>query len=419
VRGRHVPNDLILTEQDIRGVLQSIGSVMPVVCDAIGLSEARSLVLENLVRADYETYMLPALLRRSTPKGATITELVGAGHVGRTGVYESLDGLIEDLERCAIAIALLFEARGDFVKTTAWCLVDVSSPVGKAAKGPGIVGGRQHFYGLALVGGDMCLPACLRIPADGIDEKGLATEIAAMLKLAAEVALQLRDYARGGPVELVALGVDWQRLAAHRSSHTVLVPELHVGPARSERRWPTPLRPNAGALSEMLQSLPIDRLVVESVDDPLEEPEAWDRIAADKLEKMLAFVPPMGLNTAIRPSDVTYLLRHDGLKLYRYDHFRPTASTGGGISHGLSFDLAGFDTSVDKWRGLAEALAFVEFLTTNVNPPNCSARFGRLHAPARIKSPSGRPLLCAARMIENDLLVCEARVRQAAELLVV
>jgi hypothetical protein len=417
VRDRHVPTDLVLTEGDLLIALDEIGTVLPVVCEALRVPHARSILIENLVRGDFETYLQPALGESEVPKSATMREIGRAAHIGHSALYNMLDSLIFALESCALAIPLLLEARGEFVNHTVWYVTELDSPVGKEASGPGIVAGRQQLYGLARAGGDMCLPACLRAPAENIDKKQLTKAITDMLKRANDVTAALRVYARSQENGLATLDVDTGKLIEGTSGDTLLAPELHVGMS-ANGDWRTSIAPNAAALWEAVRPLGIARVVVESSVDHLAEPDGWTRVPPERLEQMLPFASQMGLDTAVRASEVAYLLRRDGLALHRHQHVDvPPSRALTGISQSMSFEIAGFDDLLSN-RRWAEAIGYIEYLVTSEHPRGCAARFGERHVPGAIKAPNARPLLCAIRMISNDLLVSAARRRQVNELFV-
>lgn len=395
--------------------MEAVGIVMPIVCEALGLPPSRCLVLENLVRGDLETYMSTAIEDSAAPKIAAMRHLGDAGHIGHTALYKMLDdGLVADMERCALAVPLLLEMRGDFVNRTVWCAVELKSQVGKEAQGPGIVAGRQLLFGLALAGGDMCLPACLQAPDEEIDETHVTHQIAGMVERVADVADQLRRYACTRDNGLAAFNVDANALAERPGMSTLLVPQLHLRTS-THGEWSLPVRPNAAALWEAMRPHSVRRLVVESTANPNTEPEAWDRISPEVLGQLLSLASQTGLDTAVRPSEVTYLLRADGHALHRHQHGDISPSRAlAGIAQGMSFEIEGFENHGER-RNWAEAIAYIEFLATSECVMRCTRRFGESHSPAAIKAPNARGLLCAVRMIENDLMVSAARQRQAAE----
>jgi hypothetical protein len=141
----------------------------------------------------------------------------------------------------------------------------------------------------------------------------------------------------------------------------------------------------------------------------------------------------MGLNTAVRASEVTYLVRHDGLIFHRHQHLagalnahdirggrgphRGAGEEAVAMASSMSLDVAGFGLDDHAERlGWAKAIGFCEFMATNASLLGCPLRFGERHAPASIQAPNARPLLCAVRMISNALLVAAVRRRQAGEL---
>jgi hypothetical protein len=416
VRDQHVSGEVVIIEPDLLDALDSIGTVIPIVCEALGFSAARSLQIESLIRADYETYVLPALRARRTPKVATVKGLANEGNIARSAVNKSLESFTEELEECALALPMLYQARGEFVARSAWHVVEIRSPVGKGASGPGIVGGQQLLYGLARVGGDICLPTFLRAPDAHTDEKIVTRVIHDALERAHAVAAKLSDYALTDEHALRALDISPASLAEQTVAGALLVPQLHVGSASEDSEWALPVHPNAGALWEMVRPLGIERLVAEAPDDPRTDLGAWDRIPPEQLRQLLAFAGQMGLDTAVRGSAVTYLLRADGLIYHRHQHAGAGARASRGVAQRMSFDVAGFHDPLDRLRARAEAIGYIEYLATSETPLRCAERFGAQHAPALIKAPNARPLLCALRMITNDLVVCAARRRQAQEL---
>ena len=405
MKRRHVPGPLVLTEADVIAAEALLDETFPHLHGgALGIDMSTSWMIRSLLRADLEL-LTPAVLGTERHRVSTVGQLAARGHVSRSSIY-SASSLAPSMARCALALVTLLAARGDFGDATVWRACDLSSPVGRGANGPGIVGGRQQLFGISLAGGDVDVPAILATPTANLDKAGLRSELEQMVGAVLHVADEVRAYA-----ESELLGLDAQRGLAVRPA--LLAPQLNVG--TPVLGWLYPIALGDTNLAQVAVRNGFASAVVEIEATPYGQ-HGWRRIEPDRLARLLGLVGSVDLDISIQPSAVTYWVREavEGKSgaLHRRQH-STGHEAGTAVAGDLNYVVEGLDLRNNQ--ELARALAYVELLASG-RGQRFVQTFGEQLAPTLVKasSPELRSMYRSMRMILNAALVSVGRSRQAA-----
>jgi hypothetical protein len=415
MRRRYVSVPFELRPEDIPAATELLAQAVPIVFDALGFDETSRLKIQALLRSDL-IYLEPFLLEPSSRRPAmTVSRLAKGANIARSNVYTHSGDLATKAQRCALALTMLLAARGDFCDASMWMVCELDSRVGRGSTSPGRVGSRQRLWGIALVGGDVMLPAFLAAPADEMDETRLAKALNHMLRELSRVAERLRSYAStpaaNGRLEVLGLTAD--DLLAYTAMNTILVPELHLRPG--PRPWLGPIALPRETAQTLVDDHGFGHAIVEISDDPYGCPAEWKHLSWKALAELAPYVAHADLDLGFKPSSASYFFRRDGTVLHRRQH--PTSADGKqALANDLSYAISGFD--LRNIESMGTAIAYIEFLATKTHIQQCGERYAEQLTPALLKAHEAeqRALVRALRMTRNSALVAVGRDRQAREL---
>jgi hypothetical protein len=419
-----ITSALAITAEDLAPAWTLLETAMPVLLGGARTGKVVGGTVMNYLKADYQTYVRPAIERRRRPTCLFAETLATNAAWSRTAMYDQLPDLVPQAEACAIALVMLLDLRQDFLGHRIWQLCELDSHVGRGAKGPGIPehGQFQRLFGLMLGGLDMHLPALVETPASRqLDSAGAARQISSLIKRLGDTQTALaRSASAVRPEALQELETTTQGLMRYRAPADLLVPRLLIGADRGAGRF-TALGPEPSDVPQILAQANLKRAVVEVDHEPYRGSLPWiDEIL---LNEYFGEAVGVRLDVSFRAASASYALTGDLQKspvLHRHQHEddRQGASARAGD---MSFALVGFGLAADCERtldeSLAAAIAYAEFMATSTHPSECAQRFGAALAPSYIKSHDDLPrrFVRALRVISNSALASVARKRQHFE----
>lgn len=418
IRTRHVPGPLVTQHDDVAATRALLEDVMPTVCAIVGVSDEVQAKITSLLRSDAQYVENVIAGPGRTRPVMTVHRLAKHAALSRPSLYRDLPALSRASEELAIALVLVLAARGDYCDATVWQVCELDTQVGRDASGPGIVGGRQRLFGIALAGGDVVVPAILQTPVADMLEVDFVSELDTMLESVATVISKTRQFARSSNGQLLArVGITPSTIDRYAPESTLLGTELHLG-RRAPAGWESPTRVTGSAIAKVAFNHGF-RHVVYQTDRSLDDELEWMLIRAPALREIAGRVAVSGFDLAIRPSRVSYLTHtgHAGVgALQRRQLFATPDDRGFALAGSLGFHAAGF--SLDRADELAKAVTYAEFLATNEHSGSMLDRFSRQLTPALVKAqnPESRALIRALRMLFNAALVSVVRQRQARQL---
>ena len=312
MRRQHVPGPLVFTGDDVLGAQRLIDDLLPLACAVLRLDSSTALKITNLLRADLD--LLAPVFDGAPARVASIVSLADHAHMSRSSLYAALPGLAEQATRCGIAVITLLAARGDLGDSFAWRLCEIDSPVGREAKGPGIVGSRQRLFGISLVGADVDFPAILITPTDHFDKPRLLSDVQRMLGDVLGIAAEIRRYAVYGDGSLLAhLGLSKAAVANRDLTPAFLATDLQVG-SPGPAGWEQSLTLGDTSVGVDAVRRGFASAVVETNRGGPGSPDAdsrrWRRVPSDELRRLIGVVA-VDLDITIRPSLATYWISDD------------------------------------------------------------------------------------------------------------
>ncbi len=419
----------MFTAEDHANAARLLSAALPVIYEALGVSPSAAAKVSNLVQADMHHFGTSVIADQRAPGDspaspqnrhvATLSQLAKDAHISRAGLYRA--ELAPDLELCALAVVIVLALRGDYSRTV-WRVCEIESPVGRDARGYGIVERRhqrrQKLLGVSLAGGDVDIPALLAPQAIGLDRPSLSSELEGMLRRLEVVTRILPLYTEQGDASLLrelGLPPGDPLLAAPR---VFLMPALHAGMPTSAG-WSSTLYGGIDAARQASEhGFPVAVAEAASNGGPFKDgPQRWKQVPPATLRQLAALGAGVNLDTPIRPSLVTYWMHQmsasEGV-LYRrqhitsaHDDFHDTDVAGE-----LTYSVAGLD--LDSRNHLATAVAYAEFLARG-RGRGFAQQFGDQFTPSLVKGRDepAQAIFRSLRIMLNAALVSAARRRQA------
>ena len=140
-----------------------------------------------------------------------------------------------------------------------------------------------------------------------MDEVKVAAELERMLGAVAYVADRFVIYAASdrGARRLDAFGPGAEGLLAYAPQSTILVPELHLGPA-APGGWPGPITLSAPRAASFAHDHGFERAVLECDDGPYSHPQDWLELRPELIRRIAPGVAGADLDIPFQASQVTY-----------------------------------------------------------------------------------------------------------------
>lgn len=371
--------------------------------------------LARAIIADFNVYVVPALLEKRPPKHLMVTEFSSRVGWDRKGLYEKkFSDWIPMLRVIAAAIPMAKNAQdGD---GPAACMFEqTTSPVGEKASGAGIpvnVSTRkktQMLFGSTLSGLYTALVAPL---TSDLHPTELSGQLAALVDPLGPAAEAVRSMAELPPQRLERLGLDPQRLRKHQPSDVALVPRLHVGPELKAGTFES-ISCDPKILVDKLKAASNGsprRAVVECLGEWASEQQfVW--LPPDEIRRVLGWRylgTPFDPNEDVMEIEYGISSAHDETRLLRY--VVDGASSAGTVARMMSFVLVGFDFRMDRRKALIDAIHGVEKLASRSAAGGPAASFGKDFAPARIgpRESSARTFIYLSRIMAHAVMTIVA-----------